>query len=153
MSTPKTFVLGQKKDEKRETSNCLVIRSAERGGLAEERQEDPKGQPWVKDNKPVWVFREVEKKTEEEGGAALVGIAERPPTLRDNGHKEYVKEPYSPREEIKLQPRTLYRAHRCEPGRRLLAYRSTFMDKVNTASGVVAIGVLVLAIVIVADLL
>lgn len=94
--------------------NTLVIRPAKQGGISHEYVESPPGDTWLYHGAYTYVAKQV------------------------NGHLEE----YNPGDEIICLPDKLFRALKWESTRRLLAYRNTFLDKVNTGLAVALVAIL-----------
>lgn len=98
--------------------NCIVIRPTDKGGISYEWVQEPPGQPWI--------FR---------GRMTHCAI-----------QKDDHLEAFEPPDEIICLPDKLYRGLHWEPATRLLAYRPTWMDKVNMWLGIALVGILVFII-------
>ncbi len=101
--------------------NTLVIRPAKRGGVSHEYVADPPGEPWLFHGEYTYLCKQ------------------------ENGHLEE----YNPDDTIICLPDKLYRALKWDSTRRLLAYRSTTLDKINAGLSVALIVILAFIIFLV----
>lgn len=110
--------------------NSIVIHPPENGGIQFEHLDEPIGKPWLYKGQYVSLVYEDGAKDKE---------------------GDYL--PYEPAEKVHLQPGELFDALDWRPAKRIFSYKNTLMDKINAWTGVAAIAIAGLIIIMLLDVL